>query len=191
MPEVTPICQFGAKASDFKLQGTDEKVYRLDHFKGKNGTLIMFICNHCPYVKGVINRLVKDIEKIQKIDIGCVAIMSNNVEQYPEDSFENMKIFATKNNFTFPYLIDDTQKVAKDYGAVCTPDFFGFNNKLELQYRGRLDNSGISGEEFVNDFPGEANRYMRYSHGYEYVIINGSIAYKDNDYTDVKNGKIV
>jgi hypothetical protein len=93
--------------------------------------------------------LVKDIEKIQKIDIGCVAIMSNNVEQYPEDSFENMKIFATKNNFTFPYLIDDTQKVAKDYGAVCTPDFFGFNNKLELQYRGRLDNSGISGEELT------------------------------------------
>ena len=149
MPEVTPICQFGAKASDFKLQGTDEKVYRLDHFKGKNGTLIMFICNHCPYVKGVINRLVKDIEKIQKIDIGCVAIMSNNVEQYPEDSFENMKIFATKNNFTFPYLIDDTQKVAKDYRAICTPDFFGFNNKLELQYRGRLDNSGISGEELT------------------------------------------
>jgi len=157
MPEVTPICQFGAKASDFKLQGTDEKVYTLDHFKGKNGTLIMFICNHCPYVKGVIDRLVKDIIDLQKKGIGCVAIMSNDTENYPEDSFENMKRFSKENNFTFPYLYDETQEVAKAYGAVCTPDFFGYNKSLELQYRGRLDNAGISGEilkdkELLNAF---------------------------------------
>jgi hypothetical protein len=106
----------------------------------------MFICNHCPYVKGVINRLTQDVIEIQEKGIACVAIMSNDTDKYPEDSFENMKIFANKNKFTFPYLIDRTQEIAKKYNAVCTPDFFGFNNKLELQYRGRLDDSGISGK---------------------------------------------
>ena len=157
MPEVTPICQFGTKAISFSLKGIDEKTYNLEEIKGKNGTLVIFICNHCPYVKGVIDRLVKDIIDLQRQEIGCVAIMSNDVENYPEDSFENMKRFSKENNFTFPYLYDETQEVAKAYGAVCTPDFFGYNKSLELQYRGRLDNAGISGEilkdkELLNAF---------------------------------------
>ena len=138
MPEVTPICQFGTKAISFSLKGVDEKTYNLEEIKGKNGTLIIFICNHCPYVKGVINRLVKDITDLQKKEIGCAAIMSNDVENYPEDSFENMKKFSKENSFTFPYLYDETQEIAKTYGAVCTPDFFGYNKNLELQYRGRI-----------------------------------------------------
>ena len=157
MPEITPICQFGAKAISFSLKGIDDKTYNLEEIKGKNGTLVIFICNHCPYVKGVIDRLVKDIIDLQKKGIGCVAIMSNDTENYPEDSFENMKRFSKENNFTFPYLYDETQEVAKAYGAVCTPDFFGYNKSLELQYRGRLDNAGISGEilkdkELLNAF---------------------------------------
>ena len=157
MPEVTPICQFGTKAIPFSLEGIDKKTYNLEEVKGKNGTLVIFICNHCPYVKGVIDRLVKDITNLQQKGIGCVAIMSNDVKNYPEDSFENMKKFSKKNNFTFPYLYDETQEVAKAYGAVCTPDFFGYNKDLELQYRGRLDNAGISGEplkekELLNAF---------------------------------------
>ena len=157
MPEVTPICQFGTKAISFSLKGIDEKTYNLEEIKGKNGTLVIFICNHCPYVKGVIYRLVKDIIDLQRQGIGCVAIMSNDVENYPEDSFENMKRFSKENNFTFPYLYDLTQEIAKAYGAVCTPDFFGYNKNLKLQYRGRLDNAGISGEilkdkELLNAF---------------------------------------
>ena len=157
MPEVTPICQFGTKAISFSLKGVDEKTYNLEEIKGKNGTLVIFICNHCPYVKGVVDRLVKDIADLQKKEIGCIAIMSNDVENYPEDSFENMKKFSKENNFTFPYLYDETQEVAKAYGAVCTPDFFGYNKDLELQYRGRLDNAGISGDplkekELLNAF---------------------------------------
>tara|TARA_B100001123_G_C15299720_1_gene1020582 strand:- start:1962 stop:2507 length:546 start_codon:yes stop_codon:yes gene_type:complete len=147
MPEVTPICQFGTKAISFNLKGIDEKIYNLEKIKGENGSLIMFICNHCPYVKGVVDRLVSDISYLQQKGIGCAAIMSNDVNNYPEDSFENMKKFSKDNNFTFPYLYDETQEIAKSYGAVCTPDFFGYNKNLELQYRGRLDNSGISGEE--------------------------------------------
>ena len=157
MPEITPICQFGAKAISFSLKGIDDKTYNLEEIKGENGTLVMFICNHCPYVKGVIDRLVADVIDLQKKGIGCVAIMSNDTEKYPEDSFENMKQFSKKNNFTFPYLYDLTQEIAKEYGAVCTPDFFGYNKNLELQYRGRLDNAGISGEalkdkELLNAF---------------------------------------
>ena len=147
MPEVTPICQFGTKAIPFSLEGIDKKTYNLEEIKGKNGTLVIFICNHCPYVKGVIDRLVKDIIDLQQKEIGCVAIMSNDVENYPDDSFENMKKFSKENSFTFPYLYDETQEIAKTYGAVCTPDFFGYNKNLELQYRGRLDNAGISGED--------------------------------------------
>ena len=157
MPEITPICQFGSKAISFSLKGIDDKTYNLEEIKGENGTLLMFICNHCPYVKGVIDRLVADVIDLQKKGIGCVAIMSNDAEKYPEDSFENMKQFSKKNNFTFPYLYDLTQEIAKEYGAVCTPDFFGYNKNLELQYRGRLDNAGISGEilkdkELLNAF---------------------------------------
>jgi len=134
----TPICNFGEKAKDFKLKGVDEKIYTLKDFKGKNGTLIMFICNHCPYVKAVIKNIVEDVNSLLKIGINSVAIMSNDTKNYPEDSFDNMIKFFKENNFSFPYLFDEKQTVAKDFGAVCTPDFFGYNKNLELQYRGRI-----------------------------------------------------
>ena len=134
----TPICNFGEKAKDFNLKSVENKQISLNDIKGKNGTLIMFICNHCPYVKAVIKDLVDDVKFLDKLDIKSVAIMSNDVKNYPEDSFENMISFAKLNKFSFPYLIDETQETARKYGAVCTPDFFGYNNKLELQYRGRI-----------------------------------------------------
>ena len=138
MPIQTPICDFGQKAKDFKLKSTDNKMISLNDIKGKNGTLIMFICNHCPYVKAVTKDIVEDCKKLKDIGINSVAICANDAENYPEDSFDNMIEFAKKNQFNFPYLIDDTQEIAKIYNAVCTPDFFGYNNNLELQYRGRL-----------------------------------------------------
>ena len=134
----TPICNFGEKAKDFNLLSTEKKKMSLDMVKGGNGTLVMFICNHCPYVKAVIKDIVGDVKFLENLDIKSVAIMSNDVKNYPEDSFENMISFSKLHNFSFPYLIDDTQKVAKDYDAVCTPDFFGYNKNLELQYRGRI-----------------------------------------------------
>ena len=134
----TPICDFGKKAETFQLNSTDNKIISLEDIKGENGTLIMFICNHCPYVKAVIEDIVEDSNKLANFGIKSVAICSNDVKNYPEDSFENMISFSKLHNFSFPYLIDKTQKVAKDYGAVCTPDFFGYNNSLELQYRGRI-----------------------------------------------------
>jgi len=134
----TPICNFGEKAHDFNLLSIDNKNFSLKDINGKNGTLIMFICNHCPYVKAVIKDIVADTLFFKKIGINSAAIMSNDVINYPEDSFDKMKIFSKQNNFNFPYLIDKDQKIAKKYGAVCTPDFFGYNSKLELQYRGRI-----------------------------------------------------
>ena len=134
----TPICNFDEKAHDFNLKGVDNKFYKLDNFLGKNGTLIMFICNHCPYVKAIIQELVEDIKDFKKNGIETVAIMSNDTKNYPEDSFENMIEFAKKHQFSFPYLVDETQEIARTYDAVCTPDFFGYNKNLELQYRGRL-----------------------------------------------------
>ena len=134
----TPICNFGEKANTFKLKGTDGKIHKLEDHFGKNGLLIMFICNHCPYVKAVIEDIVDDCKNLEKEGLKSIAIMSNDTKDYPEDSFENMVSFSKKNGFIFPYLIDETQEVAKKYGAVCTPDFFGYNNKLELQYRGRI-----------------------------------------------------
>ena len=134
----TPICEFGNKAENFKLKSTDNKVINLNDVKGKNGTLIMFICNHCPYVKAVIDDIVDDCKNLEKEGIKSVAIMSNDAKNYPEDSFENMIKFAEKHKFIFPYLIDETQAIAKTYDAVCTPDFFGYNSNLELQYRGRI-----------------------------------------------------
>ena len=134
----TPICNFGEKAHDFDLRGIDGKNYSLKECMGKNGMLIKFICNHCPYVKAIIKDLVKEINDLMNFGINSVAIMSNDTKNYPEDSFENMKLFAEKNNFNFPYLIDETQEIAKKYGAVCTPDFFGYNHELKLQYRGRF-----------------------------------------------------
>ena len=134
----TPICNFGEKAYDFDLRGIDGKNYSLKDCMGKNGMLIKFICNHCPYVKAIIKDLVKEINDLMNFGINSVAIMSNDTKNYPEDSFENMKLFAERNNFNFPYLIDETQEIAKKYGAVCTPDFFGYNHELKLQYRGRF-----------------------------------------------------
>ena len=134
----TPICNFGEKAKDFNLLSTENTKVSLDEVKGENGTLIMFICNHCPYVKAVIKEIAQDVKFLEDLGIKSAAIMSNDVKNYPEDSFENMISFSKLHNFSFPYLIDESQKVAKDYGAVCTPDFFGYNKNLELQYRGRI-----------------------------------------------------
>ena len=135
------ICDFGWKARDFALKGIDGKTYTLADVRGSNGTLVAFICNHCPYVKAIIGRLVQEAEALSEIGVGTIAIMPNDTETYREDSFDNMKAFAVKHGFTFPYVIDATQEVARAYGAQCTPDFFGFNAHDELQYRGRLDAS--------------------------------------------------
>ena len=134
----TPICNFDERANSFELKGTDGKIHKIEDHLGRNGTLVMFICNHCPYVKAVIDDMVHDCEHLEKNGVKSLAIMSNDTNDYPDDSFENMISFSKANGFSFPYLIDETQKIAKDYGAVCTPDFFGYNNKLELQYRGRI-----------------------------------------------------
>ena len=134
----TPICDFGKKADNFELKSTDNKVISLNDVKGENGTLIMFICNHCPYVKAVIDNIVEDCKNLESHGIKSIAVCSNDVKNYPEDSFENMIKFSKNHNFNFPYLFDETQEVAKKYGAVCTPDFFGYNKDLELQYRGRM-----------------------------------------------------
>jgi len=137
-PLKTPICDFGTNAKDFQLNSTINKLVSLNDIKGENGTLIMFICNHCPYVKAVIKDVVEDCKNLEKIGINAIAISSNDAVNYPEDSFENMIEFSKEHNFTFPYLFDETQNVAKSYNAVCTPDFFGYNGNLELQYRGRI-----------------------------------------------------
>ena len=134
----TPICNFGEKAKDFNLKSTENKQISLKDVRGKNGSLVMFICNHCPYVKGIIKNLVDDVKFLEGLGIKSVGIMSNDVKNYPDDSFENMISFSKSHEFSFPYLIDETQDVAKKYGAVCTPDFFGYNKNLELQYRGRI-----------------------------------------------------
>ena len=134
----TPICDFGTNAKNFELNSTVNKCISLNDIKGEAGTLIMFICNHCPYVKAVIKDVVEDCKNLEKIGIKAVAISSNDTVKYPEDSFENMILFSKEYKFTFPYLFDESQAIAKNYGAVCTPDFFGFNSNLELQYRGRI-----------------------------------------------------
>jgi len=139
-----PICDFGWQAVAFDLPATDGQRYTLDRVKGANGLLVMFICNHCPYVKAVIDRIVRDVTDLQPHGIGCVAINSNDARTYPEDSFENMQRVAQDLRFPFPYLWDESQQVARAYDAVCTPDFFGFNAELKLQYRGRLDASRTS-----------------------------------------------
>jgi len=136
-----PVCDFGWKARDFDLPGVDGKRYTLESARGKNGLLVMFICNHCPYVKAIRDRLIRDTKELRLYGINSIAVMSNDPKDYTEDSFENMKITAQECGYPFPYVLDETQRTAKDYGAVCTPDFFGFNSRLELQYRGRLDAS--------------------------------------------------
>jgi peroxiredoxin len=137
----TPVCDFGLPAPDFTLPGTDGKTYRLSDVRGPNGLLVMFICNHCPYVKAVRERIVRDVAELRTLGLGAVAISSNDPTDYPEDSFDNMKRIAVEWQLPMPYLYDESQEVAKRYGAVCTPDFFGYNKDLQLQYRGRLDES--------------------------------------------------
>ena len=134
----TPICDFGKKAHNFELKSIDNKIISLNDAKGENGTLIMFICNHCPYVLAVINNVVEDCKELENDGIKSIAIMSNDPKRYEEDSFDNMIKFSKNNDFNFPYVIDETQEIAKTYGAVCTPDFFGYNKDLKLQYRGRI-----------------------------------------------------
>lgn len=138
----TPVCDFGTKAPAFSLPGVDGKTWSLEDCLGPRGLLVMFICNHCPYVKSIQDRLVKDTRELQAYGIGSVAIMSNDPSDYPEDSFDQMVRIAKERAYPFPYLLDADQQVARQYGAVCTPDFFGYNPQLELQYRGRLDASG-------------------------------------------------
>ena len=139
-----PIANLGWKAHDFELTDTFGRHKTLESLRGPNGLVLMFICNHCPYVKAIIDRICRDAKELQDMGFGVAAIMSNDTHAYPEDAFPNMKKLANSLNFSFPYLYDPTQDVARAYGAVCTPDFFGFNRSLELQYRGRLDSSGIA-----------------------------------------------
>ncbi|SIO05027.1 thioredoxin family protein [Vannielia litorea] len=141
MPQ-PPACDFGTPAPDFTLPGTDGRSWSLADVSGEKGTLIMFICNHCPYVKGIIDRLITDAQTLQTAGIGVAAICANDAESHPADSFENMKAWAEQKAFPFPYLHDESQQVARAYGAVCTPNFFGYNAAGELQYRGRLDAFG-------------------------------------------------
>ena len=142
MAVTPPICDFGAKLLDFNLPGTDGKDYGRDVVKGRNGTLVMFICNHCPYVQAVMDRIVRDAKELQAAGIGVVAISANDVAHYPQDGPDRMRAEAARHGFSFPYLYDETQQVARAFGAECTPDFFGYNADGQLQYRGRLDASG-------------------------------------------------
>ena len=149
-----PVCDFGRPAIAFDLPDTDGRRHTLESCRGPNGLLVMFICNHCPYVKAIIDRLIRDCRELAERGIGCVAIMSNDIAAYPDDAPDNMRRWAEELDFPFPYLYDETQAVARAYGAVCTPDFFGYNARLELQYRGRLDASGR------NPGPPEARREL-------------------------------
>jgi peroxiredoxin len=142
----TPSGQLGWLAAPFDLPGTDGRRHTLDSVRGANGTVVMFICNHCPYVKAVVGKIVRDMADLARHGVGSIAIMSNDPADYPDDSFANMKLFAAEHGFTFPYVIDESQDVARAYGAVCTPDFFGLDRDLKLAYRGRLDASGRSAD---------------------------------------------
>ena len=145
----TPLCNYGEKMPNFKLKNIDEPSVDQDMVKGENGTLVFFICNHCPYVKAITKKLINTVSEITRYGIKSVGIMPNDVVKYPEDNFENMKKFFNKNQFNFPYLIDESQSVTRKFGAVCTPDFFGYNSKSELQYRGRI--AEMKNLEFVNN----------------------------------------
>ena len=146
MAATPPVCDFGFPAPDFDLPATDGKRYTRDGLAGPNGLLVMFICNHCPFVKAVLDKIVRDAAELKAHGIGSVAISSNDPADYPEDSFENMKLCAARHGLAIPYAFDASQAVAKAYGAVCTPDFFGFDRNLVLAYRGRLDSSGRSSD---------------------------------------------
>ena len=155
----TPVCEFGKKAPDFSLKGVDQQLWTLEKCSGKRGLLVMFISNHCPYVKAVRGKIVRDATDLARSGIHSVAIMPNDTVSYPEDSLENMREVSEQYGFPFPYLLDDTQQVARAYGAVCTPDFFGYNGNLELQYRGRLDAAGARAD--ANDEPRELFEAMK------------------------------
>ena len=141
MASIPSLCDFGWKAPEFSLPGVDGKTHSLAELRGENATLVAFICNHCPYVKAITDRLVRDATDLVPLGVTTIAICSNDAAAYPDDSFEKMKLFSAQNGFPFPYLHDESQQIARAYSAVCTPDFFGFNANLELQYRGRLDAS--------------------------------------------------
>ena len=155
----TPVCDFGKKAIDFKLLGVDNRFWTLQDCMGNKGLLVMFISNHCPYVKAVQSRLIRDTYELKQLGVNTVAIMPNDTIEYPDDSFENMQIISSANNYSFPYLFDETQAVAHEYGAICTPDFFGYNSQFELQYRGRLDATGRNIE--ITDSPRELFEAMK------------------------------
>tara|TARA_B100001057_G_scaffold72467_1_gene66719 strand:+ start:434 stop:985 length:552 start_codon:yes stop_codon:yes gene_type:complete len=150
MPVNAPNNNLDLIAPFFNLKNVNNSMISLDQIKGKNGTVIAFICNHCPYVKSIANRLKKDADELLKHSINTIAIMSNDVINYPEDSFDNMKLFSNKYKFNFPYLYDDTQEIAKSYSAVCTPDFFGFDKELKLKYRGRIDSGEMKANQNSN-----------------------------------------
>ncbi len=147
----TPVCDFGLPAIDFNLPGVDGKQWSLVDCRGERGLLVMFICNHCPYVQAIRERIVRDTTELKALGVNSVAIMSNDPNLYEEDSFENMVRVARQYRFPFPYLMDESQAVARQYGAVCTPDFFGYNADLALQYRGRLDASGKAAADVRRD----------------------------------------
>jgi len=143
----TPVCEFGTKAVDFSLAGVDQQQWTLEECCGERGLLVMFISNHCPYVKAIRKKLVRDTRELRALGINSVAIMPNDTVAYPEDSIANMLLMSKEFEFPFPYLLDETQEVARAYGAVCTPDFFGYNANLELQYRGRFDAAGPKSDD--------------------------------------------
>ncbi len=151
MPVNAPNDNLNIIAPSFNLLNIDNNFISLENAKGVNGTVIVFICNHCPYVKAIASRLKKEAEELSSISINTIAIMSNDVDNYPEDSFENMKLFADKYKFNFPYLYDETQEVAKQYNAVCTPDFFGFDRNLTLKYRGRIDSKVMNSDNNIEN----------------------------------------
>ena len=170
----TPEADLNSSAYDFNLKGTDEKYYTLADVKGKNGTVIMFICNHCPYVQKIMSNIIEDNIRLLRLGVNFAAIMPNDVIAYPEDSFDNMQRLVKEKGIKFPYLIDETQEVAKAYGAVCTPDFFGFNKELKLQYRGRINNNELF----------EAMKLIAetlYGPEMQYPSIGCSIKWKEND----------
>jgi peroxiredoxin len=143
----TPVCEFGKKAQDFTLLGVDQQQWTLKKCAGERGLLVIFMSNHCPYVKAIRKKLVRDTRELMSLGINSVAIMPNDTVAYPDDSFENMLRISNEFNFPFPYLLDETQEVARAYDAVCTPDFFGYNANLELQYRGRFDAAGPKSDD--------------------------------------------
>ncbi len=181
----TPVCDFGLPAIDFNLPGVDGKNWTLADCAGEKGLLVMFICNHCPYVKAIRDRIVRDTRELKALGINSVAIMSNDPALYEEDSFENMQKISAEYGFDFPYLLDESQQVARAYGAVCTPDFFGYNADLKLQYRGRLDASRkeSAAEDVRRDLFEAMKQVAQTGHGPEDQIpsMGCSIKWKDEE----------